>query len=343
MSGPQRRWYPLGGWPSPPQRSGSSPTAARKPSPIDPLTGPKLALAGRVVTMDDAFTVKNDAVVYIDRGAIVAVQDRAQPPPAGFEGVVPVDTGGTHLPGLDRAAQPPQLQRAAAVGAGAEAVPAPRPVAGPPGLPQADQRPDDGRGRVPRRPGQGCAARPAGALRRVQVPAGRRHHQPGRSCSAATPACSASTAASCATSSRPTIPTCPRPRGASPTSTPRTPARSWRRLKKEDSCFLLHLSEGVTPSGQTDSVARRHFLALQVAPGRVGAQRPVRRHPRGRPVARGLRRARAARRLDDLVAAEQPAALRRRRRAWMQPGAPACASAWAATGRPRAARTCSAS
>ncbi|MET0207782.1 MAG: amidohydrolase family protein [Burkholderiaceae bacterium] len=39
------------------------------------------------------------------------------------------------------------------------------------------------------------------------------------------------------------------------------------RLNKEDSCFLLHLSEGVTPAGQTDSVARRHFLALQVAPG----------------------------------------------------------------------------
>ena len=39
--------------------------------------------------MDDAFTVKNDGVVYIDRGAIVAVQDRAQAPrPPGFEGVV---------------------------------------------------------------------------------------------------------------------------------------------------------------------------------------------------------------------------------------------------------------
>ncbi len=39
------------------------------------------------------------------------------------------------------------------------------------------------------------------------------------------------------------------------------------RLMKEDSCFLLHLSEGVSQEGQTDSVARRHFLALQVAPG----------------------------------------------------------------------------
>ncbi len=44
-------------------------------------------------------------------------------------------------------------------------------------------------------------------------------------------------------------------------------ARSFMaRLKKEDSCFLLHLSEGISAPGQTDSVARRHFLALQVAP-----------------------------------------------------------------------------
>ena len=33
-------------------------------------------LAGRVVTMDDAFTVKDDAVVYVDKGRIVAVQKR---------------------------------------------------------------------------------------------------------------------------------------------------------------------------------------------------------------------------------------------------------------------------
>jgi len=39
------------------------------------------------------------------------------------------------------------------------------------------------------------------------------------------------------------------------------------RLGKEHSCFLLHLSEGITRAGQTDSTARRHFLALEVAPG----------------------------------------------------------------------------
>jgi 5-methylthioadenosine/S-adenosylhomocysteine deaminase len=41
----------------------------------------------------------------------------------------------------------------------------------------------------------------------------------------------------------------------------------WGRLKKEDSCFLLHLSEGVSAAGQTNAIARRHFLALEVAPG----------------------------------------------------------------------------
>src|SRR5262249_18358591 len=38
------------------------------------------------------------------------------------------------------------------------------------------------------------------------------------------------------------------------------------RLAKEDSCFLLHLSEGVTDPAEPESIARRHFLALEVAP-----------------------------------------------------------------------------
>ena len=39
------------------------------------------------------------------------------------------------------------------------------------------------------------------------------------------------------------------------------------RLQREDSCFLLHLSEGVTDAAQPLSAARKHFLALEVAPG----------------------------------------------------------------------------
>jgi hypothetical protein len=38
------------------------------------------------------------------------------------------------------------------------------------------------------------------------------------------------------------------------------------RLGKEHSCFLLHLSEGITRAGQATSTARKHFLALEVAP-----------------------------------------------------------------------------
>jgi hypothetical protein len=38
---------------------------------VDPLDGPKLALAGRVVTMDDAFRVEADGVVYVEKGSVV--------------------------------------------------------------------------------------------------------------------------------------------------------------------------------------------------------------------------------------------------------------------------------
>jgi len=68
--------------------------------PIDPLDGPKLALAGRIVVMDEAFTVVPRGVLYIDKGSIVAAQDAAAPAPSGFAAVPVVDTGGTLFPGL---------------------------------------------------------------------------------------------------------------------------------------------------------------------------------------------------------------------------------------------------
>ena len=55
---PARTWFPLDARRSP--RRGRMTAAPKKKGPIDPLTGPKLALAGRVVTMDDAFTVRPD-------------------------------------------------------------------------------------------------------------------------------------------------------------------------------------------------------------------------------------------------------------------------------------------
>jgi 5-methylthioadenosine/S-adenosylhomocysteine deaminase len=45
---------------------------AKKKPPIDPLDGPKMALAGDIVAMDDALNVTRDGRLYIDKGAIVA-------------------------------------------------------------------------------------------------------------------------------------------------------------------------------------------------------------------------------------------------------------------------------
>ena len=59
------------------------PARAKKRQPLDPLTGPPLALAGRVVQMDADFHVLQDGVVYIDKGGIVAVSPRTQAAPAG--------------------------------------------------------------------------------------------------------------------------------------------------------------------------------------------------------------------------------------------------------------------
>ncbi len=116
MTDAQRQWYPLAGdEPQPQGLTAKAAKAAKKQGPIDPLTGPKLALGGRVVTMDDAFTVKSDAVVYIDRGSIVAVQDRAMPAPAGFDDGCSTGHRGHAVSWLDRTAQSPQLQRAAAM------------------------------------------------------------------------------------------------------------------------------------------------------------------------------------------------------------------------------------
>jgi len=95
-----RTWFPLTGAVAPSRGAVAAAPRNKKKGPIDPLTGPKQALAGRVVTMDDAFTVIPDGIVYIDQSRIVAVQDRAQPAPGGFDGVQVVETGGTLFPGL---------------------------------------------------------------------------------------------------------------------------------------------------------------------------------------------------------------------------------------------------
>jgi uracil-DNA glycosylase len=75
-------------------------TRATQPQPIDPLSGPPLALAGRVVQMDADFHVIEDGVVYIDHGGIVAVCPRTQPAPTGFQTVPIHHTRGMLFPSL---------------------------------------------------------------------------------------------------------------------------------------------------------------------------------------------------------------------------------------------------
>jgi hypothetical protein len=43
---------------------------AKKKPPIDPLNGPKMALAGDIVAMDDALNVTRNGRLYIEKGAI---------------------------------------------------------------------------------------------------------------------------------------------------------------------------------------------------------------------------------------------------------------------------------
>lgn len=263
---PTRKWYPLVDVRLSPRK----PVAvralrARAPAPIDPLTGPKLALSGRVVTMDDDFTVKSDAVVYIDRGAIVAVQGRKDPPPSGFESIRAVNTGGTIYPGLI------ELHNHLSY----NALPLWSPV------PRLFQH----RGQWPDHPDyRKLISGPMTVVGQYRNPAGK-------------PALLAplvryveckcllggvTTSQGIMLSSNAGVQRFYRGllRNVEKTDDPDLSEAQGRiadvdakdaraflaRLEKEDSCYLLHLSEGVTPSDQADSVARRHFLALEVAP-----------------------------------------------------------------------------
>ena len=95
---PARTWFPLSGAVAPATRGAVA--RARAAGPVDPLTGPALALRGRVVTMDDAFQVRERAIVYVDKGRIVAVRKEGEGPPAGHRGRAGGGHGGTLFPGL---------------------------------------------------------------------------------------------------------------------------------------------------------------------------------------------------------------------------------------------------
>lgn len=73
---------------------------AAKKTPIDPAASPKVVLAGRIVTMDDRASVIARGRVYCENGNIIAVQAADALAPAGFENINVIETGSTIYPGL---------------------------------------------------------------------------------------------------------------------------------------------------------------------------------------------------------------------------------------------------
>jgi 5-methylthioadenosine/S-adenosylhomocysteine deaminase len=69
-------------------------------SPIDPASSPRWAIAGRVVTMDPHASLVPDGVVWVKDAAIAAITKLGDSSPGGFDGIVPLETGGTIFPGL---------------------------------------------------------------------------------------------------------------------------------------------------------------------------------------------------------------------------------------------------
>jgi cytosine/adenosine deaminase-related metal-dependent hydrolase len=67
---------------------------------FDPVTGPKWILDGRIVPMTGENDVIADGHVYINGGVIEAVQAASAAAPAGYEGIKPINSGGTIFPGL---------------------------------------------------------------------------------------------------------------------------------------------------------------------------------------------------------------------------------------------------
>jgi 5-methylthioadenosine/S-adenosylhomocysteine deaminase len=256
-----RKWYPLTGAVSP---KGVVAAKALKTGPIDPLTGPKLALAGRVVTMDDNFTVRPDSIVYINQACVVDIRDRTNPHP-DFNGVPVVETGGTIFPGLI------ELHNHLSYNALPLWSPVPklfqhrdqwsthkdyRPMISGPMTVIGEFRDDDGKpallpalvryveckcllGGVTTSQGiklnsnAGISRFYRGLIRNVEQ--------------TDDPALSQAQSRIADVDAK-------------------DAQRFLTQLKKEDSCYLLHLSEGIANPNQPDSAAREHFLALEIAP-----------------------------------------------------------------------------
>jgi 5-methylthioadenosine/S-adenosylhomocysteine deaminase len=258
-----RAWFPGTGAVG---RSTARALGAKKKGPVDPLGGDPVALAGRVVTMNGTFAVRDDAVVYIAKSNIVAVQDRGQHPPAGFDGVAVVETGGTIFPGLI------ELHNHLAYDALPLWAPVPklfnnrgqwpnhkdyRPLVSGPMTVLGSYR--DAKGLYPFLPplvryveckclfggvttSQGVKLASNAGIQRFYRGIVRNVEQTDDE-------------------------DLPEAQARIPDFEAKDAKRFLARLKKENSCFLLHLSEGITDQADPLSPARKHFLALEVAPG----------------------------------------------------------------------------
>jgi cytosine/adenosine deaminase-related metal-dependent hydrolase len=254
-------WYPLTG-----AVSSKREVAARalKAGPIDPLTGPKLALAGHVVTMDDNSAVRPDSIVYINQACVVDIRDRANPHP-DFKGVPVVETGGTIFPGLI------ELHNHLSYNALPLWSPVPklfqyrdqwstykdyRPLISGPMTVIGEHRDEDGNpallsalvryveckcllGGVTTSQGiklnsnAGISRFYRGLIRNVE---------------------------------QTDDPSLSQAQARIADVDAKDAQRFLAQINKEDSCYLLHLSEGITNANQPDSAAREHFLALEIAP-----------------------------------------------------------------------------
>ncbi len=257
-----RTWYPLTGTLSRPRNLTA---AAKKKEPIDPLAGPKLALAGRVVTMNAVRAIQSKGIVYVENGVIVAVQDEEQSAPAGFAGVSVVETGGTIIPGLI------ELHNHLSYNALPLWAPVPKRFTHRGQWPNhKDYRPlvsgpmtvvgkyKDSKGHYPLLPAlvryveckcllggvttsQGIRLASNAGIQRFYRGIVRNVEQ---TYDLELPAA----------------------QGRIPDLEAKDANSFLTRLMKEDSCFLLHLSEGITDPAHPLSIARKHFLALEVAP-----------------------------------------------------------------------------
>jgi len=259
-----RPWYPLSG--NAPRSRETRLAASRKMTPIDPLLGPQLALAGSVVTMNGTFAIRPDAVVYVEKGVIVAVQDRAQAAPSAFAGVTVVETGGFIFPGLI------ELHNHLSYNALPLWSPVPKRF--------------DNRGQWPNhkdyRPLVSGPMTVLGTYRDAQghyplLPSLIRYVE----CKCLLGGVTTSQGVKLASNAgiqrfyrgivrnveQTDDADLPEAQGRIPDMDAKDAKSFLSRLTKENSCFLLHLSEGVTDPAQPLSPARKHFLALEIAPG----------------------------------------------------------------------------